>query len=181
MGIRVRKKTCKVCKQKKYLWARGMCKYCAVMSSEKKKPKPRSYIARNSSSVFPKLMKEAVTCFNKVVRLKAADKYGIVKCYTCAWSGSWEDAHCGHYLHSSHSSVRFHHLNANVQCSECNIDLSGNEKVYRERLISDHGLTAIDALDVEAQRDIKVTRLDLQRIIDTNCRLIPVLLSKFEQ
>ncbi|MDB5252292.1 MAG: hypothetical protein JWP27_1461, partial [Flaviaesturariibacter sp.] len=69
---------------------------------------------------LPELLKIAQGLFNMYVRLRDQDK-GCISCV----GGKPEQ--CGHYFPvGKFSRVRFHDMNANGQCKNCNEVLAGN-------------------------------------------------------
>ena len=77
-------------------------------------------------------------------------------CYTCDKPRPLGDAdksqafHVGHYMPSSQVDPRrFKLMNLRIQCYKCNKELSGNQAVYRKRLIEETGIQHVEWLECE--------------------------------
>ena len=76
-------------------------------------------------------------------------------CYTCDKPQSFGDSgqafHVGHYMPAKQVDPRrFMLLNMRLQCYRCNCQLSGNQAVYRKRLIEEMGIDHVEWLECEA-------------------------------
>ena len=73
------------------------------------------------------LVKKLDTLFSLYIRLKSADKYGNVKCYTCNTKRHYKDyMQCGHFISRRHYITRWKETNAKPQCYSCNVGNQGN-------------------------------------------------------
>ena len=91
------------------------------------------------------LMNDLDFAFRRIVKMTAADEFGIVTCYTCPNVGHWSMPfmQCGHFIKRGNMATRWDFRNARVQCKTCNENLEGNIKVYTERLEQEYpGLPA---------------------------------------
>jgi len=79
-------------------------------------------------------------CFSRIVKMTAADEFGIVTCYTCPNVDHWSmpSMQCGHFISRKETQLRWDFRNARVQCKKCNEILSGNMEVYTKRLEAEH-------------------------------------------
>lgn len=57
-----------------------------------------------------------------------------------------EDLQAGHFIPRRYVATRWHPLNVWPQCSRCNVELSGNLKLYEGKLVSQFSDLAVDAL-----------------------------------
>ena len=83
------------------------------------------------------------------------------KCYTC---GSKVGLQCGHYIPRAHMETRFSLVNCHAQCTNCNSTLSGNLKIYREKLIEEYGETVVKDLEKAKYAPKKILESDIVRI-----------------
>lgn len=72
--------------------------------------------------------------FSQLIRLKEADDFGMVQCFTCPDIKHWKQMQCGHFVKRGNMSTRFSEKNSRPQCNACNCHKDGNEKVFAERL-----------------------------------------------
>jgi len=105
----------------------------------RKVPKPRK---ENKT----KLIKQADTVFSKYIRTKYQLSNGFVECYTCGKKLAYNQSQCGHFISRSYHSLRFDVNNSRVQCYGCNVAKKGNYLEYTMKLIKQHGIEFVDAL-----------------------------------
>ena len=89
------------------------------------------------------LQEQADAVFSTLIRQKAADEHGIVKCYTCDHWALWSFLYAGHFITRGHLAVRYDPMNVKPNCYECNGPLNGNVKVFEKNLIAEHGADAV--------------------------------------
>ena len=53
--------------------------------------------------IDPKLKKKLNAVVSKYVRLKYANKKGMVRCYTCNTIKYYKQIHCGHFVKRNHT------------------------------------------------------------------------------
>lgn len=87
-------------------------------------------------------------------------------CYTCLKDYSIAQLQCGHYMRRDYFMTRWNEMNCHPQCNHCNVEMHGNLKVYRMRLVAEYGESAVEQLEQLARRSGKVTTLDVQAVID---------------
>ena len=85
--------------------------------------------------------------FSEYIRRSAADKNGIVRCYTCAWIGGWKDCDAGHYITRDHMATRWDERNVKPQCQHCNRFKSGVSDEFALHLVRDYGQDVLDELN----------------------------------
>jgi hypothetical protein len=91
------------------------------------------------------------------VRIRDADKKGLVPCITCRRLYHWKVMQAGHYIKRTWSKTRFHDKNVNAQCEWCNTMKEGNNELYELRLDQKYG--AGTARELEAMK-FEPIRLD---------------------
>jgi hypothetical protein len=128
----------------------------STKQSLKKKPK---HISLKS------LRKKSWGLISLYVRKFAADKNGIVLCYTCGKPHFWTDMDCGHYIHGD--CLDFELNNLRPQCNYCNRRLHGNSGIFAEKLIKEIGQEQVFLLREKSRQVKKFTILELEEIIKT--------------
>lgn len=87
-----------------------------------------------------KLRKEADKVFSIWIRLKYADKYGMVECFTCGDKTHWTKIQAGHFVSRQYNSLRFDERNVHPQDIKCNIFKSGAMDAYALHLVDTYGV-----------------------------------------
>ena len=105
------------------------------------------------------MLKKAQTVFNAWIRERDKDK----GCISCGAPGN----QAGHYFSQGHhSALRFNEMNTNLQCTKCNMYLSGNLINYRAGLVKRYGEQKVLMLENSGARATKKwTRIELIAII----------------
>ena len=111
------------------------------------------------------IIKKADEIFSILIRLRAANDNGYVRCISCGSIQRWTEAHNGHYIPRQHMATRFDFLNCNVQCRHCNVDLSGNLEKYKEALILKHGSEIVEDLVLKKTWTCKYLDGELKEMI----------------
>lgn len=77
------------------------------------------------------LKKDLWKVFSKYIRKRDKNK-----CFTCGRIGEGSGIHAGHFIGKSVGGLTlyFHEDNVHAQCYNCNINLSGNQWEYGQRL-----------------------------------------------
>ena len=93
----------------------------------------------------------------------ADDEYS--SCFTCGAHMPVESLQCGHFRPRRYYSTRWHMFNGWPQCNRCNVELSGNLKVYEEKLRALYGDDAVDGIYELSYSQTKVTDDEIREII----------------
>lgn len=126
------------------------------------------------------LIADADAIFSKFIRLKYADKNGMVACYTCGTIKHWTLMQNGHYQKRGNLFLRHDERNCRPQDSYCNENLSGNMPEYTKRLEAENpGIT--DILKQESVLVHKPTRDEIRQIISEYTPKVKELLKKLKQ
>lgn len=114
---------------------------------------------KSSSSPLSREIKLCDLAFSKYIRLLDCPPNGIVKCFTCEYQAYYQKAgiQCGHFISRGSKTTRWMRLNCEKQCIQCNEHLSGNLKVFEQRLIEKHGKGIIEYLKAESNKISKLT------------------------
>src|SRR5215831_11907532 len=92
-----------ICGHFDYAFSKGRCKQCATIEDTL----IRINEAEEKEDNLSELIKECDALFSKYIRLKNADKNGMVKCYTCSDKKRWQEQQCGHYISRYNMFLRF--------------------------------------------------------------------------
>jgi hypothetical protein len=112
--------------------------------------------------------------FSQLIRLKEADEFGMVKCFTCEEIKHWKQMQCGHFVSRAKMPTRFSEKNCRPQCKTCNEDKRGNLAVFSERLEAEE--PGIVAILEEQSRDIQdYGRDELKALIVDTTRRVKLL------
>lgn len=129
--IRVKKKICSRCGKSDFIFSKGRCKQCSTIEDT---------LAREEAPVekdngqLDNIIHKLDRAFSKYIRLKYADKEGIVKCFTCSYKAHFSLLQCGHYISRAHMFLRWDERNTRPQCNDCNCVKHGNIGVFRANL-----------------------------------------------
>ena len=100
------------------------------MAKAKKLPK------KKTDAQLKKLLDKV---FSEYIRLKYADKNGMVKCVTCGAVKHWKEMQNGHYISRQHLAVRWDETNCHPQDASCNIFRGGNYTAYALYMLDKYG------------------------------------------
>jgi hypothetical protein len=88
-----------------------------------------------------KKKEEAWKWFSIYVRLKHADNYGYVNCYTCGRRMFWKKDGCqaGHFQGGRGNAVLLDEEQVRPQCYACNCGRSGEQYIFGKNLEREYG------------------------------------------
>ena len=115
------------------------------------------------------LVKRLDKIFSEYIRLKHADKNGIVKCYTCDKKAFWkgDGMQNGHFISRSSRILRWRESNCRPQCYRCNVMRYGESYIFGVKLNEEYGYNIADELLIESKKIIKQTDQDLLDLINS--------------
>ena len=99
-----------------------------IKNLQKGKSKSQSYYKKKLDAVF-----------SEYIRLKYADKNGMVRCVTCGAIKYWKELQAGHYISRQYLAVRFYENNVFPQCVGCNVFKHGNYTSYALYMLDKYG------------------------------------------
>ena len=81
-----------------------------------------------------KIVKKLDVIFSQYIRLKYADKNGMVKCFTCDSKFHWKKIQNGHFRSRRYYATRWNEQNCRPQCVRCNMFDSGRAYEFSQQL-----------------------------------------------
>jgi len=139
--------------------APGPNPYNAAKKPARTKKKPKS---------ISRLRNDVAELVQKLVRLKAADQNGMVKCWTCPAVKHWKEMQGGHFIERAKTATKMLEENIHPQCPYCNQwGMKQASKVldYRREMINWYGDDFVSWLESEAKKTVRHTRQELQQLI----------------
>ena len=113
-----------------------------------------------------KLKKELDKWFSLYIRLREANEYGMVQCFTCGVVRGYKDGmQNGHFQSRKHMATRFDTENCQVQCLKCNIFDSGQQYLFSLRLDEKYGEGTAEELEFLARTTFKISRAEYEDYI----------------
>ena len=113
-----------------------------------------------------KLKKELDKWFSLFIRLRGADGFGFVQCFTCQRFKHYKSGmQNGHFQSRSFLSTRFDEENCQPQCVGCNMFKSGEQYKFSVNLDNKYGKGKAKQLEFEARQIQKFSRADYQEKI----------------
>ncbi len=110
--------------------------------------------------------------FSEFIRRRGASKNGTNRCCSCGAVKPWRELQCGHFVSRVYLATRWDETNCHPQCSACNVLRRGNAIGYSAYLLDRYGTTIFDELETKSKQPTKLTRADLQRMIEETQRKI---------
>ena len=108
-----------------------------------------------------KLTKELDKWFSLYIRLRAADDFGNVQCFTCGKQSHYKKGmQCGHFQSRKHYTTRWDEKNCQVQCVKCNMFNQGEQFQFSLQLDVKYGAGTSEDLQQLAHKTIKFIRSD---------------------
>ena len=116
------------------------------------------------SKPIGKLVDDCAVLTQKLVRLKAADKWGMCRCVTCGKRQHWKEMQGGHFISRTYSKWKLVEENIHVQCRYCNMFGSRVADDYYVWMCDTYGADEVRNM-VETKREvIKWNRAELDEL-----------------
>lgn len=158
-----KKKKCVSCGKDCYIFSKGRCADCARIEDTQKRMEKESEKMIKEEDLSG-LIEDADRIFSQYIRLKYANKDGVVACYTCGNKKHWTLMQNGHYVKRGHLYLRWDERNCRPQDADCNEMKGGNLTEYTRRLDKENpGIT--DILKEEMRLVHKPTREEIRAVI----------------
>ena len=107
------------------------------------KSKVRSLITKDSQEIgsMQGLIHDLDSVLSLYIRLRHADKEGLVKCYCCSTVLHYTKMHNSHFIPRSHMATRFLEDNCKESCPGCNLRHNDDQTIYKNILEKEeHGI-----------------------------------------
>lgn len=108
--------------------------------------------------------RKAAAEFSRYIRLRAADRNGLVYCVTCGRTMHWKSAQAGHFVRRGRVSVAYDPRNAHVQCHDCNCVRDGMEVRHAQYISRLYGPEVVEELRVLGKRVRRYTCAELEAL-----------------
>ena len=114
------------------------------------------------------LVKKLDAIFSEYIRLRKANKRGIVSCYTCGKKAYWKGSGMqnGHFMSRKSYSTRWEELNCQTQCYSCNVMRYGEQYKYGLELQKEYGKDLPEQLLIQSKQIKKFSNIDLEDMIN---------------
>ena len=113
-----------------------------------------------------KLKKELDKWFSLFIRLRSANDYGMVQCFTCGVVRGYKDGmQNGHFQSRKHMATRFDEENCQVQCIKCNMYSQGEQFKFGIKLDAKYGEGTAEELEFLARTIHKISRAEYEEQI----------------
>jgi len=117
------------------------------------------------------LMHDLDYTHSRLVRMMAANVFGIASCFTCGFNSHWTMMQLSHFIKRQNTLTRWDSRANRCCCKNCNENLDGNLKVFAEKLNQEQPGLA-DQLNEIAREPYKWGRDELkQLLLDLRARL----------
>ena len=112
-----------------------------------------------------KLKKELDKWFSLYIRLRDANEYGMVQCFTSGRVYHYKNIHAGHFMSRKHLSTRWCDTNVQPQSAADNLFGQGEQYKFSVALDSKYGEGTAEELELLARTIMKVSRIDYEEKI----------------
>lgn len=113
-----------------------------------------------------KLKKELDKIFSLFIRIRGANDYGLVQCFTCGVVKHYKKGmQNGHFQSRRFMATRYDEENCQIQCVKCNMFEQGQQYRFGLALDGKYGEGTADELLYLAHKIVKFTRVDYEEKI----------------
>ena len=110
-----------------------------------------------------KLKKELDKWFSLYIRIRDANEYGMVQCFTCGVVRGYKDGmQNGHFQSRKHMATRFDEENCQNQCIKCNMFSQGEQFKFGINLDAKYGEGTAEELEFLARTTMKFSSYDYE-------------------
>ena len=102
--------------------------------------------------------------FSIYIRLRDADKNGIVTCITSGRRYHWKDVDAGHFISRRHLATKFNEQNVNAQSRHDNRFSSGEQFKYAKAIDKKWGAGTADKLLVLSRMTCKRGKFEIDEL-----------------
>ena len=112
-----------------------------------------------------KLKKELDRWFSLYIRLRDANEYGMVQCFTSGRVYHYKSMHAGHFMSRKRLATRWCELNVQPQSPADNLFGQGEQYKFSLNLDAKYGDGAAEELQIKSMQTLKMTRVDYEEKI----------------
>jgi len=102
--------------------------------------------------------------FSEMVRSKASDWKGEVRCYTCGATGRWKGDRfqAGHFQSGRCNAILFDEEQIRVQCYSCNCCKAGEQYEFGKKLEKEYGIDKVKEFKKRRHQTLKYSPKDYE-------------------
>lgn len=104
--------------------------------------------------------------FSVYIRLRDADKNGIITCITTGKRMHWKEADAGHFISRRHQTTKYHEQNVNAQSRGSNRFHSGEQYKYSLALEKKYGKGTAEKLLVLSRQTCKRGQFEIDAMTE---------------
>mgnify|MGYP006399154765 CR=1 FL=1 len=112
-----------------------------------------------------KLKKELDKWFSLYIRLRDANEYGMVQCFTSGRVYHYKKIHAGHFMSRRHLSTRWCETNVQPQSAADNLFGQGEQFKFGLNLDSKFGEGTAEELQYKSRTTLKISRVEYEEKI----------------
>ena len=112
-----------------------------------------------------KLKKELDKWFSLYIRLRDANEFGMVQCFTSNRVYHYKSMHAGHFMSRKRLSTRWCEWNVQPQSPADNLFGQGEQYKFGLNLDAKYGDGAAEELQIKSLKTLKMTRVDYEEKI----------------
>jgi hypothetical protein len=136
-----------------------------ITGPAKVKAKPK----KKKLKSIARVVDDCAVLLQRLVRLKAADSNGIVRCVTCDKFLHWSEAQGGHMIERGKTATKLVEEQVNPQCPGCNMyrmKTASGVLDYRRYMVGMYGEELVRDLELLAKQPKKYSRQEVQELSD---------------
>jgi hypothetical protein len=148
------------------------CDFCmhqhALQKKRAAKATQKPVRAKKKLRSIARLRNDVAELVQRLVRLKAADHNGMVKCWTCPEVKHWKEMQGGHFIERTKTATKMLEENIHPQCPACNqwgMKKASTVLAYRREMVLWYGEDFVQWLEAESKRSVRHTRQELESLI----------------
>tara|TARA_R110001632_G_scaffold52672_1_gene130348 strand:- start:235 stop:642 length:408 start_codon:yes stop_codon:yes gene_type:complete len=112
-----------------------------------------------------KLKKELDKIFSVYIRLREANEYGMVQCFTSGRVYHYKKIHAGHFMSRRHLATRWCETNVQPQSAADNLFGQGEQFKFSINLDSKFGEGTAEELQYKSRTTVKISRVEYEEKI----------------
>lgn len=112
-----------------------------------------------------KLKKELDKWFSLYIRLREANEYGMVQCFTSGRVYHYKKIHAGHFISRRHLSTRWCETNVQPQSAADNLFGQGEQFKFGLNLDGKYGEGTAEELQYKSRATLKISRVEYEEKI----------------